>query len=68
MEFLVVKAGDDYIRFKDDAYIVCGLDKASVFPLDLAAKVKIHVARLEVLDFKSVCVKKLILREEEFDL
>jgi hypothetical protein len=68
MELLVVKTGDDYIRIKDDAYIVCDLNKASVFTLDNVSEIKMHIARLETLDFKSVRVKKLVLREEDFDL
>lgn len=32
-EMLMVKAGTDYIRFREDGYERCAMNKGSVFPL-----------------------------------
>jgi len=32
-ELLIVKSGEDYFRFIADGYEICGLNKASVYPL-----------------------------------
>ena len=46
-QLLIIKIQADYIRVKDDNYLVCGLDKASVFPMEELDTVKAHVAAME---------------------
>lgn len=65
MELLILKSGDEYVRFKDDRYLLVKLEKASVFPFDQLDVVRQHEARLVEDGFMAVCVKKLILTEED---
>ena len=65
MELLIIKSSLDYIRFKEDAYLTVNLDKASVFPMDQIKIVQRHVARLREQGFAGVCIKKLVLTEED---
>ena len=65
MELLIIKSGPDYIRYKDDNYLLVRLDKASVFPLDRMEQVKQHESRLKEQGFDNVCIRKLILTEED---
>lgn len=65
MDLLILKSGLDYIRFKDKAYLRVSLDRASVFPLDQLEVVQQHESCLKQKGFESVCIKKLVLREED---
>lgn len=65
MELLLIKIGEDYIRYKDNQYLRVGLDKASVFPMDQLKKVKRYVSDMENHQFKQVVIKKLVLTEED---
>ena len=65
MELLILKSGEKYIRIKDDQYLPVRLEKASVFPLDQLVEVRQHENRLKVDGFADVCIKKLILTEED---
>lgn len=65
MELLILKAEKNYIRVKDGDYLRVGLDKASVFPMDRLPDVRAHESRLNDSGFHGVCVKKLILTEED---
>ena len=65
MKLLIIKSGKDYIRFKDDTYLLVRLDKASVFPFDQIDAVRQHESRLKEQGFKKVCIKRLILSEED---
>ena len=65
MELLIIKSGRDYIRYNDDNYLFVRLDKASVFPLDRMEQVKQHESRLKEQGFYNVCIRKLILTEED---
>lgn len=65
MELLILKAGFDYIRYKDGAFLRTGLDKASVFPMDRMALVQDHAEALKDQGFERVSIKKLVLTEEE---
>jgi len=65
MELLIIKSGPDYIRYKDDNYLLVRLDKASVFPLDRMEQVKQHESRLKEQEFGNVCIRKLILTEKD---
>lgn len=64
MELLIVKTGKEYIRVKPDGFHVVGLDKASVFPVDQLQKVREYEGRLNDQGFAEVCVKKLVISEE----
>ncbi len=62
---LILKSGQDYIRFKDKAYLRVRLDRASVFPLDQMEMVQQHESSLKARGFDCVCIKKLVLTEED---
>ena len=64
MELLIIKSGNDYIRVKPGDYILCQLDKASVFPVDKLDAVKKHVNILREKDFNRVAIYKLKMVEE----
>ncbi|MCP4672314.1 MAG: hypothetical protein GY857_13530 [Desulfobacula sp.] len=66
MELLIIKSGKDYIRVKEDNYLMVKLDKASVFPFDKLNLVQDHESSLKSLGFKNICIKKLILTEKDF--
>lgn len=38
-ELLVVKSGEEYLRFQDDDFAFCTMSKASVYPLSRLAEV-----------------------------
>jgi hypothetical protein len=65
MELLIIKSGQAYIRFKDDACLSVALDKASVFPMDQMGVVLKHESSLKRQGFSNVCIKKLVLTEED---
>ncbi len=65
MELLIIKTGKDYIRVKDDNFFIVKLDKASVFPFEKLGLVKNHASSLKSQKFNNVCIKKLILTEED---
>ena len=65
MELLIIKTGKDYIRVKDANYFIVKLDKASVFPFEKLDLVKNHASSLKEQKFNSICIKKLILTEED---
>ena len=64
MELLIIKSGEDYVRVKTEDYILCQLDKASVFPIDNLDEVKKHVKKLKETDFPLITIYKLTLIEE----
>ena len=65
MKLLIIKSGKDYIRFKDDDYRLVRLEKASVFPFDRMNRVRQHESCLKEKGFHNVCIKKLVLTEED---
>jgi hypothetical protein len=65
MELLIIKSDKDYIRFKDNNYLIVKLDKASVFLFDKLDLVQDHESNLKEQGFKNVCIKKLILTEKD---
>ncbi len=64
MELLIIKSGEDYVREKAGGYILCQLDKASVFPIDKLDAVKKHVKKLRAKNFTRVAIYKLKMIEE----
>jgi hypothetical protein len=67
MELLIIKSGKDYIRVKAEKYILCQLDKASVFPMDKLEEVKTHTQILREKGFHRISISKLKLSEEPFE-
>ena len=65
MELLILKAGQDYIRVREDRYETVGLDKASVFPVDQLYRVREIEARLKQKGCDRLSVKKLVLSEKD---
>jgi rhodanese-related sulfurtransferase len=65
MKLLIIKSGQDYIRFKDDKYLPVSIDKASVFPLSRINVVQTHATQLREQGFENVGIKKLVLTEED---
>ncbi len=64
-ELLIIKDGKEYIRVKDDKFIKCGLDKASVFPMSKLESVKQLIQSLHDQGMTTACIKKLNLIEED---
>ncbi len=65
MELLIIKSEKQYIRVREDWFERVNLDKASVFPMDQMDRIRDHEAKLKILGFKSVHIKKLILSETD---
>lgn len=67
VDLLIIKTGEAYIRFKNNEYFSCPLDKASVFPMEQLETVKNHLQKLKDSCFKQVSIRKLVLSEEAFN-
>ncbi|MDJ0831468.1 MAG: hypothetical protein QNI92_16565 [Desulfobacterales bacterium] len=67
MELLILKSGNDYIRVTEAQFMPCGLDKASVFPMNQVQSVKSHLSRLKQYGFSDAAIFKLKLEEEPFE-
>lgn len=65
MELLIIKTKDTYIRVKEDGFLIVGLDKASVFPMENLEKVRTYEARLKTEGYSDITIKKLVLTEED---
>jgi hypothetical protein len=68
MELLIIKSEDNYIRVKDKDYLICKMDKASVFPLEKIDLVKKHVQKLTEKGFACVSIFKLVILESPYEL
>jgi hypothetical protein len=68
MELLIIKSGDDYIRVKAEQYLLCRLDKASVFPMHKLQEVKSHANILREKGFDRISIARLTLSEEPFEI
>ena len=66
MELLIIKHETEYVRVKGGAYLLVGLDKASVFPLEKIKTVKEHIQKLQARGFKDVSIHRLKLIEEPY--
>jgi hypothetical protein len=62
---IVVKVGDDYIRFQDEGFEYCSMNKASVFPLDQVDDVR---KRCDTIfsEIEGLQLMKLVISEEPF--
>ncbi|RLC06634.1 MAG: hypothetical protein DRH34_00200 [Deltaproteobacteria bacterium] len=65
MELLIIKSGQEYIRFKDHVPLLVSIDKANVFLLNQMEVVQEHVFHIKEQGFTDVCIKKLVLTEED---
>ncbi|MEA1968389.1 MAG: hypothetical protein U9N77_09230 [Thermodesulfobacteriota bacterium] len=63
-QLLIIKNNEDYIRVKQEGYICCRLDKASVFPMAELNTVNRHVKELKEQGFAEAAIYKLIMTEE----
>jgi len=64
-ELLIIKAGDDYIRFVEDDFQRCGMNKGSVYPLAELEQVQEKCRKLLVGE-SFVRLMKLTIIEEPF--
>ena len=66
MELLIIKSRDHYFRFQGDSYDTCPMNKASVFPLEKVAEVKVCKKKLEDDGVPDAEIYRLIITEEPF--
>lgn len=66
MELLIIKSRDHYFRFKKNTYETCPMNKASVFPLEKFAEVKVCKKKLEDDGVADAEIYRLIITEEPF--
>jgi len=66
-ELLIIKAGEQYLRFSGSEYSVCPLNKASVFPLAQVEEAKEHCRRLGAEGVAAVLMKLTIIEESYGD-
>lgn len=64
-ELLIVKAGDDYVRFREEGIERCQMNKGSVFPLSQAEELKKKCNEFCV-GLSDVQIMKLTIVEESF--
>lgn len=64
-ELLIVKTGEDYIRFRKVGFERCAMNKGSVFPLSSAEEVKSKCNELRE-NTPDVQIMKLTIVEESF--
>ena len=65
-ELLIIKAGDDYFRFREDDFEPCAMNKASVFPLTQLDQAKKLCQRLRDAGMAGVALHKLTIVEEPY--
>lgn len=65
MELLIIKTQDNYLRTSSEPFKVVTMDKASVFPMDQLDRVREMERRAEAQGFRNLCIKKLVLSEED---
>jgi hypothetical protein len=66
MELLIIKSRDRYFRFKKNIYETCPMNKASVFPLEKVAEIKICKKKLDDDGVTDAEIYRLIITEEPF--
>jgi hypothetical protein len=65
-ELLIIKAGDDYFRFREDGFVPCAMNKASVFPLTKLAEAKALCQKLRDAGIAGAALHKLTIIEEPY--
>ena len=68
VELLIIKAGNDYLRFDGHGYHRCELNQASVYPLTQAAAVRARFRRVRDQGMAEAELKKLVIREEPYPM
>lgn len=66
LELLIVRSGDTYFSFKPEGPQLCGMDKASVFPLSQIEHVRKLCRQRQDNGFPDTEIRKLIITEEPF--
>ncbi|TKB10776.1 hypothetical protein [Desulforhopalus sp. IMCC35007] len=66
-ELLIVKIGTDYIRFVDQGFEPCPMNKGSVFALSEASQLQQKCVRL-LPEYANFQIMKLTIFEEPFPL
>ena len=62
-ELLIIKAGEQYLRFSGSEYSFCPLNKASVFPPGQVEDAKKHCRRLGAEGVAAELMKLTIIEE-----
>jgi hypothetical protein len=62
-ELLIIKVGAEYVRFIEDEFEYCQLNKASVFPPAQVEEVKLRCRRLVEAGVAAVLMKLIIVEE-----
>ncbi len=65
-ELLIIKAGNQYFRFKDQQYYACELNKASVFAVDKIETVRKLINRLQGDGIHQPYIAKLTITEKPY--
>jgi len=65
-ELLIIKAGENYYRFKDGNYFPCDMNKASVFPIERLDEAKELCSTLHKDGIPEASLKKLFIIEEPY--
>ncbi len=66
-ELLIIKAGENYFRCREDHFEPCELSKASVFPLDQVEQARLLCRKLMMTGVAGPVLRKLTIIEEPFD-
>jgi hypothetical protein len=66
-ELLIIKAGKNYFRCREDTFEPCELSKASVFPLDQAGKAGQLCKKLQETGVVGAELRKLTIIEESYE-
>ena len=66
-ELLIIKAGENYFRCREDNFQPCDLSKASVFPLDQADKARQLCRKLQETGVVGAELRKLTIIEESYE-
>ena len=67
-ELLIIKAGNAYVRVAPTGYTLCGLEKASVFPMEKLDTVRRHAAAMAEEQTDVVpSIFRLLLKEVPLD-
>lgn len=63
IELLIIKSGDEYLRFQGNEFEPCPLNKASVYPLGQVEEARNHCAKLAAAGIAARLMKLTITEE-----
>jgi len=66
-ELLIIKAGENYFRCREDNFAPCELSKASVFPLEQVDKARQLCKKLLETGVVDAELRKLTIIEESYE-